>query len=189
MTLQSVRCSFNALLRALADGFETEDRAGALLAVNALRDALSGNYRRTGSTSDPDHVLTAACSLSNAWPAAAHVLACRSMLDWTSWEGEGLSSEISSRLYTTELLGPDGHISAEHVRVGLLLSDTGEETYLVLSGVAEWTVNNGPYMSKPPGSLIHHPASEPHGRRTKDEPFLGAWRWSGNLDLSSFSVA
>jgi quercetin dioxygenase-like cupin family protein len=102
-------------------------------------------------------------------------------------------------LFTTELVGPDGHVDADDVRVGLLVSDTdtdypisshsGEETYYVIAGLAEWTVGDQRYAPKPPGSFVHHPSWVPHGRKTRNEPFLGAWRWSGNLDLSTFSVA
>lgn len=120
------------------------------------------------------------------------------MLDWMRWQGKGLAADTSSRLFTAELVGPDGQITATDIRVGLLVSaartdypvssHSGEETYLVLAGTAEWTVGEQAYEARPPGTLIHHTALAPHGRRTLDEPFLGAWRWSGDLDLSSFSV-
>jgi hypothetical protein len=50
----------------------------------------------------------------------------------------------------------------------------GEETCLVISGEAERPVGDGAYVTRPAGTLA--------------EPFLGAWRWGGDLDLSSFSV-
>ena len=199
MSGQHIRASFGQLLSALADAFEQEGREGGMLAAAALRDSQAKAYRRTVATCDPGPVLESACTLPDALPMAAHVVACQSMLDWTNWMGEGLEEEISLRLFTTELVGPDGHIPAEQVRVGLLVSDahtdypisshSGEETYLVVAGLADWTVGDIPYIAKPPGTLIHHPAWVPHGRRTKDQPFVGAWRWSGDLDLSSFSIA
>ena len=109
-----------------------------------------------------------------------------------------LAENIASNLYTTELVGPDGHFFHDDVRIGLLVSDmetdypvsshSGEETYYVISGTAEWTVDGGPYQFHPPGSFIHHPSWTPHGRRTSNEVFLGAWRWSGDLDLDSFKL-
>lgn len=193
------RSDFNTLLSDLADAFSKEGREGGRLAADALRAAAAKPYRRTASTSDPGAVLGAACALSGALPMARPILACRSLLDWTSWKGDGLAADISANLFTTELVGPDGHVIAETVRVGLLVSDadtdypvsshSGEETDLVISGTAEWTVAGAPYAPEPPGAFIHHPAWALHGRRTTDQPFLGAWRWSGNLDLSSFSVA
>lgn len=190
---------FLKLLSALAEAFSREDRTGGQQAVTALRRADMSNYRRTVSHSNPVAVLTEACVLPDALALSTLVLRCHPLLDWTSWAGEGLSDAVSERLYTTELVGPDGHIPAEGVRVGLLVSEkgtdypvsshSGEETYLVVAGVAEWTVGGEGYAPKMPGDLVHHPAWAPHGRRTRSEPFLGAWRWSGDLDLSSFSVA
>lgn len=195
---QPDRSSFNALLGALAEVFAGEGRPGGHLAAAALSAAIRTPYRRTTSRADPHAVLKSACANRSAHPLAASVWACRERLDWTAWEGEGLASDVSANLYTTELVGPDGHCLAEAVRVGLLVSDadtdypvsrhSGEETYFVISGVAEWTVGGSPYTAQAPGRFIHHPAWAPHGRRTRAEPFLGAWRWSGDLDLSSFSV-
>ena len=193
------REAFDGLLDALSAAFDAEGRPGGSAAAAALRDAKSGPYHRVASQTDPGAILEAACALPGALAVAEQVLACRSLIDWTSWSGEGLAEDISANLYTAELVGPDGHVAADGVRVGLLVSaaDTdypvsshsGEETYLVLSGVAEWTVDGGPYERQKPGALIHHPAWVPHGRRTLDQPFLGAWRWSGDLDLTSFRVS
>ncbi len=192
------RASFDGLLNALADAFAGEGRPGGNAAATALRAARDRPYRAMPGTSEPTDLLTAACTHADAFPVAASVMSCAPLISWTNWEGEGLEAGVSSNLHTAELVGPDGHIEAEGVRVGLLVSDkatdypvsrhSGEETYLVISGTAEWTVDGGPYRAHPPGTLIHHPAWAPHGRRTLAEPFLGAWRWSGDLDLSSFSV-
>lgn len=193
------REAFDELLDALAAAFDAEGRPGGAAAAMALREARTGSYRRAASDSDPAEILDAVCALAHALPVAAQVLASRHLIDWTSWSGEGLAEDVSANLYAAELVGPDGHIAAAGVRVGLLVSaaDTdypvsshsGEETYLVISGVAEWTADGGPYEPHRPGALIHHPAWVEHGRRTSDQPFLGAWRWSGDLDLSSFRVA
>ena len=193
------RASFDDLLEALAGIFEAEHRVGGDQAAAALRRTRTRPYRRTHEASNPQHILEAACALPNALPIAASIIACRQLIDWTNWQGTGLATKVSSRLHTAELVGPDGHIVIDCVRVGLLVSDTdtdypisshsGEETYVVISGVAEWKVGDTPYVPQYPGTLVHHPAWVPHGRRTLSEPFLGAWRWSGDLDLSSFSVA
>lgn len=190
---------FRALLDALAASFAEEGRPGGDAAVAALRHADTADYRRARSTSKPDALLSTACALPDALPSAGLVMACAPWIDWTPWEGEGLDAGVSARLHSAELVGPDGHLPADDVRVGLLVSEpatdypvsshSGEETYLVLAGTAEWTIGNSPYTACPPGSLIHHPAWERHGRRTTKEPFLGAWRWSGDLDLGSFRVA
>lgn len=190
---------FENLLASLGDAFAEEGRPGGDLAADALRTADTSFYRRTVSEEAPRNVLESTIALPDSLPLAEMVVRCQKMLDWTSWTGEGLENNVSRRLFTTELVGPDGHIPAEGVRVGLLASEpwtdypvsshSGEETYLVLSGVAEWSVEPFGYKEQHPGSFVHHPAWVKHGRRTKTQPFLGAWRWSGDLDLSTFSVA
>lgn len=147
----------------------------------------------------PRRGAAAACTLPDSLPIAAQVAACAPLLAWTCWDGKGLARDISRRLFTTERLGPDGHIPAQDVRVGLLVSEpwvdysmsrhSGEETYLVLLGTAECALNRHGCTARGPGTLIHHPAWHRHGRRTRAEPFLGARRWSGDLDLSSFSAS
>ncbi|MEO1346744.1 MAG: dimethylsulfonioproprionate lyase family protein [Pseudomonadota bacterium] len=193
------RNPFNDLFLSLSEAFSKEPRAGGKAAAEALRAADLGTYRRTVSEEDPLTVLKAVSELPDALPLVQDVLRCAPSLDWTCWAGAGLSDDISSRLFTTELLGPDGHIPADGLRVGLLASEpwtdyplsnhSGEETYLVISGVAEWVLEDSGYVERRPGEFVHHPAWAMHGRRTTQQPFLGAWRWSGDLDLSSFSVA
>lgn len=192
------RTDLDGIFAALIPTFEEEHRPGGMAAAAALRRARSQPYRGLQATADPKSLLETVCTQPGALAIAASILACRSLIAWSNWTGEGLADDLSSGLYTAELIGPDGHIVDDNVRIGLLISDaaidypmsrhSGEETYIVISGVAEWSVDNGPYSTKAPGSLIHHPAWVPHGRRTSKEPFLGAWRWSGDLDLSSFSV-
>lgn len=192
------RVALDVLLAALADVFDKEGRPGGSAAASALRTAHGHSYREVQAKAEPGPLLETACKQAGALPIAASILACRSFLSWCNWAGAGLAEDLSSRLYTAELVGPDGHLAHDDVRVGLLISDvstnypisrhSGEETYIVISGMAEWSVDNAPYKRHHPGTLIHHPAWAPHGRRTLEEPFLGAWRWSGDLDLSSFSI-
>ncbi|MEM7428290.1 MAG: dimethylsulfonioproprionate lyase family protein [Pseudomonadota bacterium] len=195
---EHLRTTFNNLLSELASWFGREGRSGGGLAAEALKRADTDTYRRCRSEADPGALLDQASALPGALAPAQHVLACRALLDWTCWSGGGLGDGVSARLFTTELVGPDGHIPADDVRVGLLVSaphtdyplssHSGEETYLVISGEAEWIVGDEDYRPRPPGALVHHPAWMPHGRRTLNEPFLGAWRWSGDLNLGSFKV-
>ena len=190
--------SLSKLLDGLVVAYGREEREGAALAVAALKDVKTKEYRRTTSTVDPEPVLLNACALPNALPICAEILGCNKLLDWTCWEGKGLSSSVSARLFSTELVGPDGHFPSPAVRVGLLVSEpltdypisshSGEETYFVIAGEAKWAQGDACYRSHSPGEFVHHPAWMPHGRRTDVEPFLGAWRWSGDLDLATFSV-
>ncbi len=193
------RENLTSLMGALGEAFSREQREGGRKAADALRDADVENYRTMPRQQDPSKVLATLQTLPDTLPLLDQVTCCQHLLSWTCWEGGGLATEVSNRLFTTELLGPDGHIYAEELRVGLLVSDawtdypvsshSGEETYLVIAGIADWILGDSGYIKRKPGEFVHHPAWEPHGRKTTDQPFLGAWRWSGDIDLSTFSVA
>ena len=186
------------LLLALIDAWRREQRPGGDVAVQALLSARQTEIELEIGETAPLSLLEAAAEQQGAMPLAATVLECCQCFHWQHWAEGTLDAEVSANLYTTELVGPDGLVYDADARIGLLVSaaDTdypvsshsGEETYLVISGVAEWTLDDGLYRSVPPGELVHHPAWKSHGRRTLDEVFLGAWRWSGDLDLASFRV-
>ncbi|WP_422038001.1 dimethylsulfonioproprionate lyase family protein [Roseibium sp.] len=193
------RQTFDALLLAIAGAFDVEGRAGGDTAAARLRGAINRPVSLEKAHSHPAALLREVGTLETSVGWMKLVPECASCLNWEHWRGKGLADDVSSSLYTTELLGPDGHVRDKEVRVGLLVSEawtdyplsshSGEETYYVIAGHAEWAIESTPYTMVSPGSFVHHPAWVPHGRRTLAEPFLGAWRWSGDLDLASFEVA
>lgn len=193
----SAEAAFARLCLLLAQRFQAEPRGGAREASVALRAAANAEPQQCVDASPPP-VLEAAAALPGALPEAQLALECAPLLAWSNWGEGALAEDTAKGLWTAELVGPDGAVRERTVRVGLLVSDrgidyprsshAGEETYLALAGTAQWTVGDEPYQSHPPGAFIHHPSWVPHGRRTGDEPFLGAWRWSGDLDLSKFRL-
>jgi quercetin dioxygenase-like cupin family protein len=95
-----------------------------------------------------------------------------------------------------EIVGPDGFLDSEKIRIGLTLiaPDThyplhahpALELYLVVAGTAAWQLGREPARPQPPGSLILHPSNAPHGMETGGEPLLAIYSWRG--DLASPSV-
>lgn len=189
--------AFATLCVKLADRFQAKERPGARSAADALRAASLTDPMATPANV-PQEQLTRAAALPGALPEAQDAARCAPILCWSHWAEDKLDDDVSGGLWTAELVGPDGAVSDKSVRVGLLYSDphvdyplsshAGEETYLVLAGTAEWRLVDTDYAAQPPGALVHHPSWKPHGRRTLSEPFLGAWRWSGDLDLSKFKL-
>jgi quercetin dioxygenase-like cupin family protein len=55
------------------------------------------------------------------------------------------------------------------------------ELYYVISGSAEWWRDDGPWLVKGPGALIHHASGIPHAMRTSAEPLIVAYLWKGDL--------
>lgn len=194
--------AFKALCAALADRFSQEGRAGAEAAQRALLRAAQMHPDvpdRAPEQRIAAERIAAAAAHPQALPEAALAARCATLLGWAHWGTGTLDDATAAGIRTAELVGPDGAVRVDDVRVGLLHCDAavdyprsahaGEETYLVLSGTALWSVGEDAPVAHPPGALVHHPSWVPHARRTLDEPFLGAWRWSGELDLSTFALA
>jgi mannose-6-phosphate isomerase-like protein (cupin superfamily) len=60
------------------------------------------------------------------------------------------------------------------------------ELYYVLSGTASWRLNNHD-RDLPPGEFVLHPSLAAHAMRTRREPLLAAYTWSGE-DIHTPSV-
>ena len=101
------------------------------------------------------------------------IQSCWQLFSWVNWGNGTLTDEVAANLYTTELVGPDGHFEDVHARVGLLISDSatddpisshsGEEAYFIVTDLAQWSVDGGPYQIHNPCTFVHHPTWAPHG--------------------------
>lgn len=90
-----------------------------------------------------------------------------------------------------ELVGPGGHRKRDDVALGVLLlgphviypehAHPAAETYIVLSGCAQWRQGDGVWRAREPGERIRHASMEPHAMRTADEPLLAAYLWQDHL--------
>ena len=95
-----------------------------------------------------------------------------------------------------ELIGPNGHISAEDFRVGLYLqapnavyaghAHRAEEFYMVLAGTADWQRGDETCREVPPGAIRHHPPDMSHATTTHAQPLLALWGWSGDIGFGSY---
>lgn len=96
----------------------------------------------------------------------------------------------------TELIGLRGPIASAKIAAGFLLlgpaveyplhSHEAEEVYFPLAGAAQWQRDDGDWIGKAPGTLIHHASGVPHAMRTEREPLLAFYVWrGGNLAQKS----
>ena len=105
--------------------------------------------------------------------------------------------DIGERMAWAELVGPIAPFHSNKVCLGLtaigpnllypLHRHPAVETYLVVSGTANWTAN-GVTHCHPPGTLILHPANLVHAMQTSDEPLLAAYAWTGEVEMLSVYV-
>ena len=89
-------------------------------------------------------------------------------------------------------------VKNKQLRFGLLLQDpniiyakhqhAAEELYLVLSGIASWSVDDEEAKEKDEGEFIHHAENQPHQMNTNHDPLLAIWAWLGDIGAESYSI-
>jgi hypothetical protein len=90
-----------------------------------------------------------------------------------------------------ELLGPTGHLQHDTLSAGLLLlqpellypehAHPATETYVVLSGRAQWRQGNAGWQTRVAGERITHATMEAHAMHSGTEPLLAAYLWRGDI--------
>lgn len=194
------RTRFDSLLEALAKVFEAEGCPGGDLAARECRKALGMPYRRLDESTDLGPVLEAALDHPDALPLARIVRAAGELIPWhyAGLSDNRIREPLARKMQTTYLIGPDGTIQHDTVWVGLFLQSpwvdypirthAAEETFYVISGTAEWQVGDAPARLCPPGTYVQHPSYAPHASRTREEPVLAAWRWTGEIGLNTYEL-
>jgi hypothetical protein len=125
------------------------------------------------------------------------VLNLAPQLPWTDGSF-ALPDEIRGRNAYAELIGPEGPLLCQHCRFGFYLqapdclypahSHAAEELYLILSGSAEWRLDEAePFIPPVPG-LVHHRPWQKHEMGTRRFPLLAMWAWVGDISYATYSI-
>ncbi|GMG82022.1 hypothetical protein LNKW23_12350 [Paralimibaculum aggregatum] len=192
-----------ALFRALADVYAAEGRAGGDAAAAAYREAAGRlDAAPPARPHPPLHLLVTECRAALAaasHPAARAALAAEALLPWRSSDvpGSALNASARALFAVAPLIGPGALVEIAGLRAGLFLqrpealyplhAHAAEETYAVLHGAADWTLD-AVTTRHDAGALIHHPAHGAHATRTGPAPMLAAWRWSGDIRLETYRM-
>ena len=110
-------------------------------------------------------------------------------LPWKyNYEPRADMPDLGNRMGCGEILGPEAPYHDEHFCFGFTLLGKNTlypahyhpatELYVVLSGLAVWTLD-GVSKVRGPGEFILHPSNHVHSMQTKDEPLLALYTWSG----------
>ena len=110
-------------------------------------------------------------------------------LPWKyNYEPRADMPDLGNRMGWGEILGPEAPYHDEHFCFGFTLLGKNTlypahyhpatELYVVLSGLAVWTLD-GVSKVRGPGEFILHPSNHVHSMQTKDEPLLALYTWSG----------
>lgn len=192
--------AFRTLLSALADIYRAEGRPGG--------DAVAEAYERAAREAPPpapavpyrlDAVIRAALAGADH-PAAVAAREAHSCLRWTATGilDDQIPSSVSDIFAVVSLIGPGAMVETDGVRAGLFMQVAGawypphahnaEETYVMLAGEGEWSLDDAPPVRHGPGSYIHHPSNGAHATRTGLKALVAAWRWSGDIGLESYRL-
>ena len=98
-----------------------------------------------------------------------------------------------------ELVGPDGLVKSESIRLGLygMLPDSeygvrthpAEEIYIMLAGECFWKRGDAPYCCERTNGRSYHPSLMPHASKTKDQAFMSVYAWVGDLSTESYEYS
>ena len=192
--------AFYQMLDDLAVLFDVEKTIGGDLAANALRTITNKSHLPLPRGHDlmPD-VEQAAMDI-DPLPICEHMDMAMPLIDWHySGLADGrIRPDIARQLATVELIGPDGMILHDTVRVGLFMQSANvdyvtyehaaDETYIMLCGSGSWSSDHSLLQAHAPGDYIHHPAMTPHTSVTLNDPFIAAWRWTGDISYDKYSL-
>ena len=95
-----------------------------------------------------------------------------------------------------ELIGPEGLVKSNHIRLGLygMLPNTeygirthpADEIYIMLAGKAFWKVGEKSYLLHKPGERSFHPSMIEHANRTGSEAFMSVYVWHGDVSTENY---
>ena len=95
-----------------------------------------------------------------------------------------------------ELVGPDGLVKSESIRLGLygmlpnseygVRTHPAEEIYIMLAGECFWKRGDVPYSCERSNGRSYHPSLMPHASKTEDQAFMSVYAWVGDLSTESY---
>ena len=95
-----------------------------------------------------------------------------------------------------ELLGPNGLVKSDKVRLGLygmkpgaeygIRTHAAEEIYIMLAGDVDGKRCEATYAPHLTGEQSYHPSMMPHAFRTREVAFLSVYVWHGDLSIDSY---
>ena len=164
-------------------------------ALEALQKASIQKIKSAKSTPLPVQIVNV-MEEEQSHPICKSIL--RAELDWCpqTTSNDSLYIEHSKRKAHVEILGPNGLISSNSVRIGLygMLSQSeygirthpAEEIYIALAGVSYWKRGSDKYQELLPGESSYHPSLMPHASKTEKKAFMSVYVWNGDISMDNY---
>ncbi|SDC65620.1 dimethylsulfonioproprionate lyase family protein [Ruegeria marina] len=184
------------LIHALCLPLLAEDRPEAARTALVLRE-LGPQQLCTPQPQSSDHLAIRSLLALSSHPAAAGLLSAFDLIPWGINPVAAQIGDRGSMYVVANLMGPEGPVPCADLRMGLyyqrpntyygLHNHDADETYTILAGSAVWTAGDDTRLREA-GEQIHHPSLLPHAFRTGPEGVLAFWRWSGDVNLHSYTM-
>ena len=136
---------------------------------------------------------------SDAHPLCGDII--RMPFDWRPPETSGSSLYIKHSIFKShvELVGPDGLVKSQSLRLGLygmlpnseygVRTHPAEEIYIMLAGECFWKRGDAPYCCERPNGRSYHPSLMPHASKTEGKAFLAVYAWVGDLSTNAYQYS
>ena len=95
-----------------------------------------------------------------------------------------------------ELLGPEGLIASEDLRLGLygmlpnfeygIRTHPAEEIFVMVAGRGLWKKGDSDYNELKTGDRAHHPSMMPHATRTDQTASMSLYVWQGDVSTDGY---
>ena len=164
-------------------------------ALESLQKASFEKFKSAKSTPLPAEIVNV-MEEEQAHPICKSIL--NTELDWCppTTSNDKLYIEHSKRKAHVEILGPNGLITSNSVRIGLygMLSQSeygirthpAEEIYIALAGVSYWKRGSDKYQELLPGESSYHPSLMPHASKTEKKAFMSVYVWNGDISMDNY---
>jgi len=187
--------SLKSLFIAIADALDGDleiERLGRTSLVEAAPQA--GNY--TGKISPLPQAIIKVMERDDAHPACKII--AETALLWAPPQTSDDPDYIAHSLPKShvELLGPDGLVKSNEVRLGLygmlpgheygIRTHPAEEVFVMLAGEADWKRGEDDYSPHGPGARSYHKSMLPHANRTRDQAFMSVYVWAGDVSTEQY---
>jgi hypothetical protein len=195
LAAKDLRASLTSLQTYFEIGQARQDAIGEeIRKVSAALDRVCGEPREIRPTRHPliQHLPAALALARTHAPEVASVLEpIAELLSWRySYPPRYDERGLESAMGWAEMVGPEASVRSGEVCFGLTLIGPDSyylphrhpaiELYRVLAGSAEWTAA-GQTVMQPPGAYILHPMNSVHAMRTREEPLLAIYSWTGDV--------
>jgi len=180
-----------ALISSAAEAYAAAGTEASKAAADLLRGVSSRSVSLPPKACPAD--LSTALEAMRPGPLKDALLRSASGFDWIAGDGR-----LADRLASAELVGPDGILQADSLRLGVFLqspqthypshSHAAEELYLVLAGTPLWRKDAGRFEPVSPGSAVQHLSYQRHSMKTEGDALLALWLWTGDLSFSSYQL-